>query len=91
MIKAATLENRFETDLIVDALEKEGIEYVVKPFQDSAYDGIFVTQKGYAMLLVEEERREQAESIVAEIRESVSQDVEWDLPDEPDRDLEDSD
>ena len=71
MIRVTTLENRFETDLITDALDQEGIEHVVKPFQDSAYDGLFVTQKGYGLLLVEESQADRAREIVAAVRESV--------------------
>ena len=71
MIRLTTLENRFETDLITNALDQEGIEHVVKPFQDSAYDGLFVTQKGYGLLLVEETQEDRAREIVAAVRESV--------------------
>lgn len=71
MIRLTTLENRFETDLITDALAQEGIDHVVKPFHDTAYDGLFETQKGYGLLLVEEEQEDRAREIVAAVRDSV--------------------
>jgi deoxyribose-phosphate aldolase len=71
MIRLTTLENRFETDLITDALAQEGIDHVVKPFHDTAYDGLFETQKGYGLLLVEEEQENRAREIVDAVRESV--------------------
>lgn len=71
MIRLTTLENQFETDLITHALDEEGIEYVVKTFHDTAYDGIYETVKGFAMLLVEESAEDRAREIVDELRASV--------------------
>ncbi|MBF0530998.1 MAG: DUF2007 domain-containing protein [Deltaproteobacteria bacterium] len=83
MIRLTTLENRFETDLITGALEEDGIEFVVKRFEDSAYDGLFVTQKGYALLLVEEISEERARAIVEDIRKAVAEDPGQDTAEEP--------
>jgi hypothetical protein len=71
MIRLTTLDNRFETDLITQALNREGIDFVIKTFQDTAYDGLFITQKGYGLLLVEKEHQNRARAIVDEIRSSV--------------------
>ncbi len=71
MIRLTTLENRFEADLVTDALTEDGIEFVVKTFEDTAYDGLFVTQKGYALLLVDEKDESRARTIVDDIRASV--------------------
>lgn len=62
--KAHTTENIFETDTIRDALEREGIEYVVKEHKDTAYDGLFVLQKGYATIFVEEENEAAVKAII---------------------------
>jgi ketol-acid reductoisomerase len=67
-IKAHTTENIFETDMIRDALEREGIEYVVKEHKDTAYDGLFVLQKGYATIFVEEENEAAAKAIIKGIK-----------------------
>jgi hypothetical protein len=67
-IKAHTTENIFETDTIRDALEREGIEYVVKEHKDTAYDGLFVLQKGYATIFVEEENEAAAKAIIKGIK-----------------------
>ena len=71
MKRLLTLENRFEADLVSQALEAEGIEFVVKTFHDTAYNGLFETQKGYALLLVEEARQDEAREIVDQVRASV--------------------
>ena len=71
MIRLVTLENRFEADLITSALTDEGIPHVVKPFHDTAYDGLFETTKGFGLLLVEEVDRERAQAVVDDVRSSV--------------------
>ncbi len=51
-IPAYTLANRFEADLVADTLEKEGIPFWIRSFEDTAYDGLFVVQKGWGQVLV---------------------------------------
>lgn len=67
-VKAHTAENIFETDTIRDALDREGIEYVVKEHKDTAYDGLFILQKGYATFFVEEENEAPAKAIIKKIK-----------------------
>jgi len=66
--KIHTIESIFEMDMIKDALEKEDLEYNIKEHKDTAYDGLFVLQKGYASLFVREKDEELAKSIVKHIR-----------------------
>lgn len=66
--KIHVIENIFEMDMIQDALEKEGLEYSIKEHKDTAYDGLFVLQKGYASLFVREKDEDLATSIVKQIR-----------------------
>ena len=82
MIRVAGIENRFEADVVSDALEQEGIRYMIRTFEDSAYDGLFVTQKGYANLLVEEEDKDRVLALLEDVRRSVEQDE--DIPEPED-------
>lgn len=66
--KIHIIESIFEMDVIKDALEKEDLEYNIKEHKDTAYDGLFVLQKGYASLFVREKDEELAKSIVKNIR-----------------------
>jgi hypothetical protein len=66
--KIHVIENIFEMDMIKDAFDKEGLEYSIKEYKDTAYDGLFVLQKGYASLFVRESDEELAKSIVKNIR-----------------------
>ena len=67
-VRIHTIENVFEMDMIRDVLEKEDIEYSVKEYKDTAYDGLFVLQKGYAALFVREKDEATARTIVVNLR-----------------------
>jgi hypothetical protein len=67
--KLITLDNQFQADLLTDALEKAEIPFLVREYKDTAYDGLFVTQKGWGTVMVEETRREEAKKIVKELLE----------------------
>lgn len=67
-IKVHTAESIFEMDTVRDALEREGIEYVVKEHKDAAYDGLFVLQKGYATFFIEEENEAAAKAVIQRIK-----------------------
>lgn len=67
-VKIHTIENIFEMDMIKDAFDREDLEYTIKEYKDTAYDGLFVLQKGYAGLFVREKDEEAAKSIVQRIR-----------------------
>ncbi|MCA1906669.1 MAG: deoxyribose-phosphate aldolase [Desulfarculus sp.] len=55
MVLLRELEDRFQADVWCEALEAEGIPHLLRTYQDTAYDGLFVSQRGYASLYVEEE------------------------------------
>ncbi|MCX5803266.1 MAG: DUF2007 domain-containing protein [Proteobacteria bacterium] len=67
-VKIHTIENIFEMDMLKDALEREGIDYSVKEYKDTAYDGLFILQKGYAALFVKEKDKETALTIVKNVK-----------------------
>jgi deoxyribose-phosphate aldolase len=54
MVLLRVLDDRFQADLWCQALDVEGIPHLLRSYQDSAYDGLFVHQRGYASLYVEE-------------------------------------
>lgn len=58
--------NSFEADRIRAALEQEGIPVLVRTFLDTAYDGIYVAQKGWGYVKVPKTERDRAERIVQE-------------------------
>lgn len=66
-----TLTNRFEADLLADALQKEGVPAFVRSFEETPYNGLFVSQKGWGLLMVPEEEEKKARGIVNTIVDSL--------------------
>jgi hypothetical protein len=75
-VKAGVIESRFEGDRISHALNEAGIPYMIKSFLDTAYDGLYLPQKGWGVVMVSEEFRAEAERIIREIKESFKEEVE---------------
>jgi len=67
-IKLHTVESIFEMETLKASLEREGIEYVAKEHKDTAYDGLFVLQKGYATFFVRAGDEESAKEVVASVK-----------------------
>ena len=72
-IKAGIVETRFEGDRVSQALKEAEIPFLIKSFQDTAYDGLYVLQKGWGAVLVPEEFREQSEQLIGDIRKSFEE------------------
>jgi len=64
-----TLEKEHESliPLIEDAFKKEGIAMQIRSKYDTAYDGLFIGQKGIGDLYVFDKDKEQAEQILEQI------------------------
>jgi len=67
-VNVHTIESIFEMDMIKDALDAEGIPYTIKEHRDTAYDGLFILQKGYASLFVREDDKDRVLAIVKRVR-----------------------
>ena len=67
MIPVYTIRNQIEAQVIEEALREAGIKFIIRSFDDRAYNGIFIPQKGYGQVFVEEEDRQRAEEIIAEL------------------------
>ena len=55
-------------DMLKAALERESIEYTLKEHKDTAYDGLFILQKGYASLFVREKDETRVADIITHIK-----------------------
>ena len=73
--KLITLDNRFQADLLTDALEKTEIPFLVREYKDTAYNGLFVTQKGWGTVMVEETKLEEAKVITHDLFSDRSEPV----------------
>lgn len=68
MSKVGTVGNQFEEDMVSQALEREGIPFLTRRYSDTAYDGLFIPQKGWAAVLVPDEFLKRAKAIVENLR-----------------------
>ena len=62
-----TLQDQVDASVIKSALEEEGIRHVIRTFIDSAYDGIFIPQRGYGDVQVEENDAARAKEIITAV------------------------
>jgi hypothetical protein len=72
-IPVHTLSNRFEADALLDALDKEGIPTILRSFEETPYDGLFVSQRGWGLILVPEELASEAQKIVESLVKEIEQ------------------
>jgi hypothetical protein len=75
-VKVATVDNKFEADVLTNTLQKECIQVMVRSFHDTAYDGIYIPQKGWGIILVPAEDKDKAEEIIASVKSSITEDTE---------------
>ncbi|MCK8602590.1 DUF3786 domain-containing protein [Desulfoferrobacter suflitae] len=59
-----TVADRFEADLIMHALEKEEIHAILRTFEETPYNGLFVSQRGWGRVLVAEEDVTKAREVI---------------------------
>ena len=62
--KLRTVQNRFEGELLAAALERSGVDFFLRTFEDTAYDGLFVAQEGWGVLWVAVADKQIAEDIL---------------------------
>jgi hypothetical protein len=73
MLIVYTLQDQVDASVIKSALDKAGIKHVIRTFIDSAYDGIFIPQRGYGEVLVEENDAAGAKEIIAAVTSQLEE------------------
>jgi hypothetical protein len=73
MVRIHTVENRFEADLLMQALREENIPAMLRRFEETAYDGLFVTQMGWGAILVPGDYEAEARTLIENVLESISE------------------
>lgn len=85
--RAHTLGNRFEADVLMAALEQEGIPAILRTFEETPYDGLFVPQKGWGLILVDEDQLDRAKELIDSILRDTESRKPYDDPDQVDEQL----
>ncbi len=75
-VKAGVVENRFEGDRVSQTLREAEIPFLIKSFLDTAYNGLYVPQKGWGAVMVPEKFGEEAERILCEVKKSFKEEGE---------------
>ena len=71
LVSIYTLANRFEAYLLMDALQRERIPATLVCFEETAYDGLFVPQRGWGQILIPAEYLPEARETLAPLLENL--------------------
>ena len=67
-IKVDILENEIEAQLLDSILKERGIPHHIQSYHDTAYNGLYQTQKGWGQIRGPVSRSEEIRGILSEIR-----------------------
>jgi hypothetical protein len=67
--KAATLENEIESQLLDSILNERNIPHLITSYYDTAYDGLYQTQKGWGYISAPEAYVKEIQETIASLRE----------------------
>ena len=70
-VKVATLENDIEASLVESILTERQIPHLMRSYYDTAFDGLFQTQKGWGYVSVPRSRAEEVKEIIFDLREQA--------------------
>jgi len=71
--KLVTLDNEFEAQLLESILKERGIPYRLRSYHDTAFDGLFQTQKGWGVVLAPQAYTDEILEIVSDIRKGYGE------------------
>jgi hypothetical protein len=71
-IKIAILENEIEARLLESILTQRNIPHLMRSYHDTAYDGLFQTQKGWGYVGAPEFYEEEIKEILSDLRKEAA-------------------
>jgi hypothetical protein len=71
-VRVTVLENEIEARLVESILQERNIPHWMVSYHDTAYDGLFQTQKGWGDIRVPEPFLEVVRQIVADVRNDAA-------------------
>ncbi len=69
--KIAILDNEFEAQLLDSILSERGIPHAIRSYHDTAFDGLFQTQKGWGKVDAPASFEGEILEILSELREEA--------------------
>lgn len=70
-VSVHTLTNRFEADVLMEALEQEQIPALLRGFEETAYTALFIPQKGWGRIMVPREMETRAREIISALLDTL--------------------
>ena len=70
-LKIAILENEIEARLLESILTERDIPHLLRSYHDTAYDGLFQTQKGWGYVGAPESYKEEISEIISDLRKEA--------------------
>ena len=70
-IKVVILDNEIEAGLLESILSDRGIPHRMRSYHDTAYDGLFQTQKGWGCINAPKSCREEIKEILSDVRKEA--------------------
>jgi hypothetical protein len=67
-VKIAVLENEIEAQVLDSVLQERRVPHIMRTYYDTAYDGLFQTQKGWGEVRAPEDFREEILEILGDLR-----------------------
>jgi hypothetical protein len=67
--KVATLDNQFEAQVLESVLREREIPHRMRSYYDTAFDGLFQTQKGWGYVSAPEEYLDVIKQIISDLRQ----------------------
>lgn len=71
-VKIATLENEIEARLLDSILNERNVPHLMRSYYDTAYDGLFQTQKGWGSVSAPEGYKKEIMEILTDLRKEAS-------------------
>lgn len=73
--KAVVLENQFEAQLLASILVEREIPHRLRSYHDTAFDGLFQTQKGWGHVSAPEDYHLEIKEIIEDLRRNNYEDL----------------
>jgi len=70
-VKAAILENDIEARLLDSVLTEREIPHLMRSYYDTAFDGLYQSQKGWGYVSAPESYEEEIREIISELRKGA--------------------
>lgn len=76
--EVAQLDSPFEAEVLKDALEEEGLHFIINPHRETAFSGLFIEERGWGSLLAPPGEHARARAILEEVRSNIANSSEED-------------